>query len=260
MVKYYHPIPRLDGMLDKLHGACLSTNIDLQSGYYQIRMKTGDEFIMAFKNRYGLYKWKERLFANLKKCSFCLDRVIFIGFVVSSNGLEGRPICYFSEKLNRASSRYPTNDKELYALVCAMQTWQHYLRLNEFVIHTDHECLRNLKGQDKLNGRHAKWMEIIGTFPCMIKYKKSKENVVDDALSQRYALLNTLNSKLLGFEYIKELYVNDLDFGIVYDVCNNGATFDEFYVFERFLFKKNRLSAPNFSLHMLLIKEAHGGG
>ena len=28
------------------------------------------------------------LYANLKKCSFCLDRVIFLGFVVSAKGVE----------------------------------------------------------------------------------------------------------------------------------------------------------------------------
>jgi len=30
---------------------------------------------------------------------------------------EGRPIVYFSEKLNGAALKYPTYDKELYALV-----------------------------------------------------------------------------------------------------------------------------------------------
>ena len=30
----------------------------------------------------------EKLFANLKKCSFCMDKVIFLGFVVSSRGIE----------------------------------------------------------------------------------------------------------------------------------------------------------------------------
>ena len=38
-----------------------------------------------------------------------------------------------------------------------------------------------------------------------------------DALSRRYALLSTLNAKLLGFEYIKELYVDDLDFTNVFN-------------------------------------------
>ena len=40
---------------------------------------------------------------------------------------EGKPVAYFSEKLNGASLRYSTYDKELYALVRTLQTWQHYL-------------------------------------------------------------------------------------------------------------------------------------
>ncbi|RVW30307.1 Retrovirus-related Pol polyprotein from transposon 17.6 [Vitis vinifera] len=98
---------------------------------------------------------------------------------------EKRPIAYFSEKLNGASLNYPTYDKELYALVRALETWQHYLWLKEFVIYTDHESLKHLKGQGKLNRRHAKWVEFIETFPNVIKYKQGKENIVADALSRR---------------------------------------------------------------------------
>ena len=73
------------------------------------------------------------------------------------------------------------------------------------MIHANHESLKHLKGQHKLSHRHAKWVEFIETFPCVIKYKQGNEKVVADALSRRYALLSTLDAKLLGFEYIKEL-------------------------------------------------------
>ena len=77
---------------------------------------------------------------------------------------DRRPIAFFSEKLSGATLNYPTYDKEMYALVQALETWQHYLLAREFVVHTYHESLKFLKAQHKLNRRHAQWMEFLEPF------------------------------------------------------------------------------------------------
>jgi len=57
----------------------------------------------------------------------------------------GYPIAYFSEKLNGIALNYPAYDKELYALVRGLQTWEHYLVSKEFVINSDHESLKYMR-------------------------------------------------------------------------------------------------------------------
>ena len=87
-----------------------------------------------------------------------------------------------------------------------IETWQHYLWPKEFVIHSDHEALKYLKGQAKLNYRHAKWVEFVETFPYVVRYKEGKDSLVADALSRKNVLLNHLEMKVSGQESLKDLY------------------------------------------------------
>lgn len=41
IVKYRHPIPCLDDLLDELHSTCYFSKVDVKSWYHQIRIREG---------------------------------------------------------------------------------------------------------------------------------------------------------------------------------------------------------------------------
>ncbi|RDY08881.1 Retrovirus-related Pol polyprotein from transposon 17.6, partial [Mucuna pruriens] len=167
---------------------------------------------------------------------------------------KGHPIAYFSEKLKGSHLKYSTYDRELYALVRALQTWQHYILPKEFVIHSGHEALKHLKGQGKLNKRHAKWVELLENFPYLIKHKQGELKVVANALSRQHALI-----AMLGLDCIKELYEKDIDLSEPFAMCVH-VVFCDYYRHDGFLFKGKKLCVPMSSIKQLLVKKAHEGG
>jgi hypothetical protein len=140
-------------------------------------------------------------------------------------------------KLSGPILNYSIYDKELYALVRSLETWQHYVLPKEFIIHSDHESLKHLKGQLKLNKIHAKWSEFIESFPYIVKYKKWKDNVVANALSRHRALLTQLDANIFGLESIKELYATDSYFAEPFSKCCVGKGWENSICMKDFYFE-----------------------
>ena len=89
---------------------------------------------------------------------------------------EGPPVAYFSEKLNDAKQKYSTYDKEFYAVIQALHYWRHYLLPQEFVLFSDHEALKYIYCQKKLNTTHGRWIEFLQNYTFTLRHKAGVEN------------------------------------------------------------------------------------
>nr|GEU77995.1 putative reverse transcriptase domain-containing protein [Tanacetum cinerariifolium] len=57
-MKNRYPLPRIDDLFDQLQGSSVYSNIDLRSGYHQLRIREEDIPITAFRTRYGHYEFQ----------------------------------------------------------------------------------------------------------------------------------------------------------------------------------------------------------
>ena len=62
-----------------------------------------------------------------------------IGTVLSQ---EGKPIEFFLEKLSDSRQVWSTYQQEFYALIRALQQWEHYLIGTEFILYYDYQALK----------------------------------------------------------------------------------------------------------------------
>ena len=57
-IKNRYPLPRIDDLMDKLHGATVFSALDLQQGYHQLLISKEDVPKTAFLTHMGLYQYK----------------------------------------------------------------------------------------------------------------------------------------------------------------------------------------------------------
>lgn len=115
------------------------------------------------------------------------DASNFARGAILSQEIDGHlhPIAYISKSLTEAESKYDIWDKELLAIVKALQEWRQYLAGGEeFKIITDHRNLKTYATRAIPKLRQQRWMGILDNYNYKIHYQPGKLSR-PDALSRR---------------------------------------------------------------------------
>lgn len=98
---------------------------------------------------------------------------------------EGRPISYMSQTLSDRAQKKSVYERELMAIVIAIQKWRPYLLGRHFKVHTDQKSLKFITEQKTMGEEQQKWISKLLGFDFEVKYKPGKENNAADSLSRQ---------------------------------------------------------------------------
>ncbi|XP_027337828.1 uncharacterized protein LOC113851515 [Abrus precatorius] len=93
-------------------------------------------------------------------------------------------IYYASRTLDTAQSNYTTTEKELLAIVFALDKFRSYLLGSKVVVFTDHSALKFLLKKTDSKPRLIRWMLLLQEFDLEIKDRSGAQNLVADHLSR----------------------------------------------------------------------------
>jgi RNase H-like domain found in reverse transcriptase/Reverse transcriptase (RNA-dependent DNA polymerase)/Integrase zinc binding domain/Chromo (CHRromatin Organisation MOdifier) domain len=112
------------------------------------------------------------------------------GAVLSQENPEDgkwHPVAFLSKSLSPVERNYEIHDKEMLAIVRALEEWRHFLEGTEhqFEIWTDHKNLEYFMTAKKLNRRQARWSLLLARFDFLLHHRPGKTMGKPDALSRR---------------------------------------------------------------------------
>jgi hypothetical protein len=83
IVKNKYPLPRIKDLFDQMKGASVFSNIDLRSGYHQLKIRESDIPNTTFRTRYRLYKYTVMSFrlTNAPTYSMYLMNKVFMEYL-----------------------------------------------------------------------------------------------------------------------------------------------------------------------------------
>ena len=89
---------------------------------------------------------------------------------------ERKLVVYFSEMLSEARQKWSTYHQELYAVFCALKTWETYLLPKEFIVYSDHQSLKHFLGQKYVDRMLSRWATCLEIFNYVIVHKSGITN------------------------------------------------------------------------------------
>ncbi|RDX95640.1 Retrovirus-related Pol polyprotein, partial [Mucuna pruriens] len=110
-----------------------------------------------------------------------------LGAVLGQRDGVGQPvhvIAYASRTMDPAQQNYTTIEKELLAIVFALDKFRSYLLSSKIIVFSDHAALRYLLKKPDAKLRLIRWMLLLQEFNIEIRDKKGAENSVPNHLSR----------------------------------------------------------------------------
>ena len=103
-----------------------------------------------------------------------------LGAVISQNG---KPIAFFSRKLNKAQKNYTTTEKELLSIVECIKEFRNILFGYKIIVYSDHKNLVHAATISQ-SQRVMRWRMILEEFGPDIRHISGEDNIVADAISR----------------------------------------------------------------------------
>jgi len=96
-------------------------------------------------------------------------------------------VAFYSKSLSLVERNYKIHDKEMLAIIRALEEWRHFLKevQHPVEIWTDHKNLEYFMTAKKLNCCQARWSPYLARFDFKLVHRPERSMGKPDALSQR---------------------------------------------------------------------------
>ena len=105
---------------------------------------------------------------------------------LDSNG-DRHPVSFISKTLSPTERNYEIYDRELLAIIRALEEWRHYIQGSPHttIVLSDHKNLTYYREAKKLNRRQARWSLYLSEFDLKLVHMPGYKMIQSDALSRR---------------------------------------------------------------------------